>query len=132
MAGVMTKLVIVGLPSLLHCIADSNIIFSHSDHGRLQRTRQNQHPSEPHIEHVPDLHVVHVPDFKDPALSLALSSGDLAPCKTMFLNSNWITPDLRRHVESLVLPALGVIKNGAGVRDEGAFQEACSVIFKEG
>jgi hypothetical protein len=42
----------------------------------------NQHPAETHVEHVPDPLVVHVPDFNYPAVSLVMTSGDFAPCKT--------------------------------------------------
>jgi hypothetical protein len=78
----------------------------------------NQHPSKPHVKHVlPDPCGVHVPDFKDPELSLTLSSGDFAPCKTMFLDSDWMTPDLHRHIKSM-FPALGVIENDTRVRDK--------------
>jgi hypothetical protein len=57
--------------------------------------------------HVPDsITVFHVPDFKGAAISLAMTSGDFAPCKKLFLESNWIPSKLRRHVE-IIFPKLG-------------------------
>jgi hypothetical protein len=92
---------------LLHCCCRCIIMDA-------SKESVNQHPPETHVTHVPDSQVVHIPDFKDPAVLLALSSGDLAQCKRMFLDSNdWITPNLCRHVESL-LPAWGAIENGTG------------------
>jgi hypothetical protein len=86
----------------------------------------NQHISPNPVGHVPDAPdipaplVVHVPDFKDPALLLAITSGDFEPCKNFFLDSDWITPNLRRHVESL-FPGREAIDNGTGVRDMVSF-----------
>jgi hypothetical protein len=56
---------------------------------------------------------VHVPDFKEPVLTLALLSNDYMPCKTMFLDADWTTPDLCLHIESL-FPSRDAIKNGTG------------------
>jgi hypothetical protein len=105
-------------------VSSQMILLSHPDHGQFQRICQ------PPSSRAHD--VVHVPDFKDPALSLALSSGDFISCKNMFLNSDcWTTPDLRCHAESM-FPAPGAIGNDTGVRDKAAFQQVCSVLFKEG
>jgi hypothetical protein len=89
----MAKPVIVASPSSFHCISEMTSYF-HIPTMDASNKPANQHPSEPHVEHVPDLHGVHVPDFKDPSLRLALSSGDSAPRKTMFLDCDWMTPDL--------------------------------------
>jgi hypothetical protein len=54
-----------------------------------------------HADHHVAALTVHVPELKQPALASALLSNDYTPCKTMFADANWITPDLRLHVESL-------------------------------
>jgi hypothetical protein len=97
----------------------------------------NQHhlPDDPEVPPkdgpvVAPTHVIHVPDFKDPTLSLAITSGDFEPCKNMFHDSDWITPDLRQYVKSL-FPGRDAIYNGTGVRDTVAFKRACSIIFKK-
>jgi hypothetical protein len=76
--------------------------------------------------------ILHVPDFKDAAMSIAITSGDFAPCKKLFIESNWITSELRRrHIET-IFPKPGEIDIGTGVRDTQAFQNACAVLFHEG
>jgi hypothetical protein len=75
--------------------------------------------------------IVHVPDFKDAAMQLAMTSGDFAPCKKLFIESNWITSELRLHVET-IFPKPGEIDIGTGVHDTQAFQNACAVLFHEG
>jgi hypothetical protein len=68
---------------------------------------------------------------QEPALALALLSHDYTACKTMFLDADWITPDLRRHVKSM-FPSRDAIMSGTRVRDKIAFKNACSVHFKKG
>jgi hypothetical protein len=98
----------------------------------------NQHhlPHDPEVPTtddpvLPPTRFIHVPDFKDPALSLAITSGDFEPCKQNLHDSNWMTPDLRQHVESL-FPGRDAIDNGTGVRDTVAFKRVCSIIFEKG
>jgi hypothetical protein len=91
----------------------------------------NQRLSHTQVNDVPNPIVVHFPDFKDAALSLAITSRDFAPCKKLFLDSNWITPELRRNVERFC-PGRGEIDHGTGVRDTNALQKACAVLFQEG
>jgi hypothetical protein len=52
----------------------------------------NQHhlPHDPVVQAtddpvLPSNRFIHVPDFKDPALSLAITSGDFEPCKKCFM-----------------------------------------------
>ena len=88
-------------------------------------------PPPDSADHLAEAHTVHVPHFKEPALALAQLSNDYTTCKTMFLDADWVTPDLRRHVESL-FPSHHAIKSGTGVRDKTAFKDACSVLFATG
>jgi hypothetical protein len=74
---------------------------------------------------------VHVPDFKAPALSTARLSGDYTVCQQLFSGADWLTPDLRRHIETL-FPTCDAINSGTRVRDKVAFMEACTVLFKVG
>jgi hypothetical protein len=61
-----------------------------------------------------------------------MTSGDFVPCKNIVLDSDWITPELRRHIDESMFPGWGAIENGTGVRDKAAFQLACYVMFKKG
>jgi hypothetical protein len=61
----MANPIVVTTSLQFHCVAD-NIIFSHLTMDTSNESA-NQHPSETHVDHVPDPLVVHVPDFKDPA-----------------------------------------------------------------
>jgi hypothetical protein len=97
----------------------------------LSNETHNPTPTVTYADHHADALTVHVPDFKQPALASALLSNDYTPCKTMFADADWITPDLRLHVESL-FPSQDAITTGTGVRDKLAFKEACTVLFKKG
>jgi hypothetical protein len=91
----------------------------------------NPTPMVTYTDHHADTLTVYVPDFKQPALASALLSNNYTPCKTMFADADWITPDLRLNVESL-FPSQDAITTGTRVRDKLAFKEACSVLFKKG
>ena len=82
-------------------------------------------------EHLPETLIVHVPDFKGPALAQAKSSGVYTVCKKVFSDSDWVIPDLRRHIENL-FPSCDAIHRETRVRDKVAFMDACSVLFKKG
>jgi hypothetical protein len=68
---------------------------------RMKLPTQLQRPTEAYADYHAEALTVHVHVFKEHALASALLSNDYTPCKTMFLDANSITPDLRRHVESL-------------------------------
>jgi hypothetical protein len=80
---------------------------------------------------VPETPLVYVPDFKGPALAMARLSGDYTVCKKLFLEADWVTQDLRRHIETL-FPSCDAINSGTRVRDKVAFMDACSVLFEKG
>jgi hypothetical protein len=82
-------------------------------------------------EELSDLLTVHEPDFKGPALSTARLSGDYTVCQQLFSGADWLTPDLRRHIERL-FPTCDVINSGTRVRDKVAFMEACTALFEVG
>jgi hypothetical protein len=60
----------------------------------------NPNPLMAYADHLAEMLTVYVPDFKAPTVALATSSGDFTFCKKMFLEADWVTPDLCSHVES--------------------------------
>jgi hypothetical protein len=84
-----------------------------------------------YAEYLSETFTVHVPDFKGPALALARISGDYTVCKKIFHEADWVTLELRRHIENLY-PSCDDINQGTRVRDKLAFTDACSVLFKKG
>jgi hypothetical protein len=57
-------------------------------------------------------------------------SGDYSVCKKIFHEADWVTPELRRHIENL-FPSCDAINSGTRVRGKLAFVDACSVLFKK-
>jgi hypothetical protein len=82
-------------------------------------------------DNLSELLTVHVPDFKEPTISVARLSGDYTVCKKIFSEADWVTPDLRRLIETL-FPTGDAINSGTRVRDKVAFMNACTILFKEG
>jgi hypothetical protein len=97
----------------------------------VANTNHNPNLLTGYSEHLSDTPTVYVPAFKGPSLALARSSGDYTVCKKLFSDSDWVTPDLRRHIETL-FPSCDSINSGTRVRDKVAFMDACSVLFKKG